>query len=50
MAVVPATAMTGPVQVTEGGVPGNANIYFTVSAPRITAISPNIGGGSRHPT
>jgi RHS repeat-associated protein len=44
VAVVPSTASSGPVQVTEGGVGGNANIYFTVPAPQIISLSPTIGG------
>jgi RHS repeat-associated protein len=44
LASVPSTAGSGPVQVTEGGVKGNANVYFTVPAPQISSISPTIGG------
>jgi RHS repeat-associated protein len=44
LARVPSTAGSGPVQVTEGGVRGNANVYFTVPAPQISSISPTIGG------
>ena len=44
LARVPSTAGSGPVQVIEGGVKGNANVYFTVPAPQISSISPNIGG------
>jgi RHS repeat-associated protein len=43
-AVVPATAISGPVQVTEGGVSGNASVYFNIPAPKITGFSPTIGG------
>jgi large repetitive protein len=44
LARIPSTAGSGPVQVVEGGVKGNANVYFTVPAPQISSISPNIGG------
>jgi len=44
LARVPSTAGSGPVQVVEGGVNGNANVYFTVPAPQISSISPTIGG------
>ena len=43
-AVVPATAVSGPVQVTEGGVSGNASVYFNIPAPKITSFAPTIGG------
>ena len=44
LAMVPSTAGSGQVQVVEGGVDGNANVYFTVAAPQISGISPSIGG------
>lgn len=34
---------TGPVRVTVGGVLGNADYYFTVPKPRVSAISPTSG-------
>jgi RHS repeat-associated protein len=42
---VPSVGATGPVIVSEGGVPSNSNIDFTVPTPQITSITPNIGGG-----
>jgi RHS repeat-associated protein len=44
VAVAPNNATTGPVTVTTGGVTSNANIDFTVPAPQITSLTPNIGG------
>jgi hypothetical protein len=44
VAVVPAAAVSGPVQITEGGVVSSPNVYFTVPAPVITGIAPVIGG------
>jgi RHS repeat-associated protein len=44
LAKVPSTAGSGPVQVIEGGVNGNTNVYFTVPAPQISTISPTVGG------
>ncbi|HEY6251648.1 MAG TPA: IPT/TIG domain-containing protein, partial [Candidatus Angelobacter sp.] len=44
VAAVPASATSGSVKVTNGGVPSNTNIYFTVPAPHITSISPTSGG------
>jgi RHS repeat-associated protein len=44
VALVPGTAISGPVQVTAGGVPGNSNVYFNVPAPLINALTPNVGG------
>jgi RHS repeat-associated protein len=43
VATVPPTAASGSVKVTEGGVPSNTNINFTVPAPQITSISPASG-------
>jgi RHS repeat-associated protein len=46
VALVPSTAgSSSPVQVTEGGVAGNTNVYFTVTSPTITSLSPTVGGG-----
>lgn len=47
---VPSTALTGPIQVTVGGVAGNANVYFTLTPPQITSISPTLGGAGRSVT
>lgn len=44
VAVVPSTALSGPVQVSEGGVAGNAGVYFNIPTPIITSISPTNGG------
>ena len=45
VALVPMTVGNStPVQVTEGGVPSNASVYFAVPAPTITSLSPTIGG------
>jgi RHS repeat-associated protein len=41
-ATVPAKASAGPIQVTQGGVSSNANIYFTVPTPHVTSVSPAI--------
>src|SRR5262249_24668659 len=40
---VPATATTGPVRVTVGGVVSNTNVFFTVPPPRIESVSPTSG-------
>ncbi len=40
---VPATAQSGSVKVTEGGVSSNTNIDFGVPAPQITSLSPSSG-------
>jgi RHS repeat-associated protein len=43
-ATVPATATTGPVRVTVGGVASTpTNVFFTVPPPRIYTVSPNSG-------
>src|SRR5262249_36197372 len=44
VATVSTNTSSGPVKVTNGGVPSNTNIYFTVPAPQITSISPTSGG------
>jgi RHS repeat-associated protein len=45
VATVPMTVgNSAPVQVIEGGVACNANVYFTVPAPTIASLSPTIGG------
>ncbi len=44
VAVVPAAAISGPVQITEGGVISSPNIYFNVPAPVLNSIAPAIGG------
>jgi RHS repeat-associated protein len=43
-AIVPYTATSGPVAISEGGVTSNMGIDFNVPAPQITSISPAIGG------
>jgi RHS repeat-associated protein len=43
VAAVPMNALTGPVQVTEGGVKSNT-LTYTVPPPQITSISPTAGG------
>ena len=43
LATVPATATSGIVSVTVGGVPSNANINLTIPPPQITGISPATG-------
>jgi RHS repeat-associated protein len=43
VAMVPATAQSGPVSVSVAGITSNNNINFTVPTPRITAISPASG-------
>lgn len=44
VAIVPNLARSGPVIAQVGGVTGNLNVYFTVPAPEVTSITPNIGG------
>jgi RHS repeat-associated protein len=44
VATVPVVATSGAVVVNEGGMGSNSNVIFTVPAPQITSISPNIGG------
>ena len=44
VATVPPMASSGPVVAQVGGVTGNLNVYFTVPAPQITSITPNIAG------
>src|SRR5262249_31190758 len=44
VATVSTSTSSGSVKVTNGGVPSNTNIYFTVPAPQITSISPTSGG------
>src|SRR5262249_36718382 len=44
VATVPASATSGSVKVTNGGVPSNTNIYFTVPAPQIASLSPTSAG------
>jgi RHS repeat-associated protein len=44
VANVPSTAVSGAVQVTEGGVAGNSTVFFNVPAPTITSIAPAAGG------
>lgn len=43
VAAVPATATTGYVLVTVGGVASNASVFFNVPPPQITSISPTSG-------
>jgi IPT/TIG domain-containing protein len=43
-ATVPATAVTGGVWVTVGGVSSNSSVYFNVPPPQITSLSPTSGG------
>jgi len=43
VAVVPSTATSGPVKVTELGVTSNSNISFTVPTPQVSSISPTTG-------
>jgi RHS repeat-associated protein len=50
VATVPPTGATGPVKVAEGGITSNANIFYTVPAPQIASISPNIGGSGNFVT
>ena len=44
VATVPPTAPTGPVKIAEGGITSNANIFYTVPAPQVGSMTPNIGG------
>ena len=44
VAAVPPTAPTGPVKITEGGIASNANIFYSVPAPQVGGITPNVGG------
>ena len=43
VATVPATATTGGVKITAGGVTSNTNIVFTIPAPQVTGIAPASG-------
>jgi RHS repeat-associated protein len=44
LAVAPLSTLSGPVYVSESGTTSNTSVYFNVPAPRITSISPIIGG------
>src|SRR5262249_13385859 len=43
VATVPATAASGFLKVTEGGVVSNTNINLTVPPPQVTSLSPSYG-------
>lgn len=42
-ATVPATAVTGPIFVTVGGVVTSGNVSFTVPAPQVNSVTPTSG-------
>jgi RHS repeat-associated protein len=44
VATVPVVATSGAVTVKAGGMGSNNNVVFTVPAPQLTSITPNIGG------
>jgi RHS repeat-associated protein len=44
LAMVPATAASGQVQVNVDGLNSSSPVYFTVPPPQVTSITPSIGG------